>query len=146
MKICKWLGVILIAVLSVASIKENIATAEENSDIISLAQVAVEAWLPLVDSGKYHESWEASSEPFRVQTSEEAWEGVLKKVREPFGKLITRRLEKKKYVTSIPGAPDGEYVVFRFSTSFGNKKAAIETVTTRLDPDEHWRVIGYFLQ
>ena len=29
----------------------------------------------------------------------------------------------------MPGAPDGQYVVIQFETSFQNKKSAIKTVT-----------------
>jgi hypothetical protein len=47
---------------------------------------------------------------------------------------------------SLPGAPDGEYVVIQFATSFENKKSAIETVTPMLDSDGEWRVSGYFIK
>ncbi len=39
----------------------------------------------------------------------------------------------KKHSTSLPGAPDGEYVVIEFITSFSNKKSAIETVTPKME-------------
>jgi len=48
-------------------------------------------------------------------------------------------------MTSLPGAPDGQYVVLRFETSFDNKAKAIETVTPMLD-DGTWRVSGYYVQ
>jgi hypothetical protein len=38
-------------------------------------------------------------------------------------------LKSAEYKTSLPGAPDGEYVVLIFNTVFENKKAAVETVT-----------------
>jgi hypothetical protein len=47
---------------------------------------------------------------------------------------------------SLPGAPDGEYVVIQFKTAFENKKFAIETVTPMLDGDGKWRVSGYFIR
>ena len=50
------------------------------------------------------------------------------------------------YKTSLPGAPDGEYVVIQFDTSFENKKAAIETVTPMMDQDGTWRVSGYYIK
>ncbi len=49
-------------------------------------------------------------------------------------------------MTSLPGAPDGEYVVISYETSFTNKKSAIETVTPMLDKDGKWRVSGYFIK
>jgi hypothetical protein len=47
---------------------------------------------------------------------------------------------------TLPGAPDGKYVVIQFESSFSNKKAAIETVTLMMDSDVKWRVSGYFIK
>jgi hypothetical protein len=55
-------------------------------------------------------------------------------------------MRTKNYKTSLPGAPDGEYVVIQFGTSFENKKTAIETVTPMLDKDGKWRVSGYYIK
>ena len=49
-------------------------------------------------------------------------------------------------MTELPGAPDGEYVVFQFDTQFERKRAAVETVTPMRDPDGSWRVSGYFIR
>jgi hypothetical protein len=46
----------------------------------------------------------------------------------------------------LPGAPDGEYVVFDYSSSFEQKSAANERVTTVKDTDGVWRVVGYFVK
>ncbi len=44
------------------------------------------------------------------------------------------------------GAPDGEYVVIQFETSFEHKRSAIETVTPMMDRDGKWRVSGYYIK
>jgi hypothetical protein len=62
------------------------------------------------------------------------------------GKLISRKVKTQVYKTSLPGAPDGEYVVIQFETSFKNKKAAVETVTPMMDEDGVWRVSGYYIK
>jgi hypothetical protein len=49
------------------------------------------------------------------------------------------------YRTSLPGAPDGEYVVMQFNTSYTQKKSAVETVTMVLDKDGKWHVAGFFI-
>jgi hypothetical protein len=49
-------------------------------------------------------------------------------------------------MTTLPGVPDGEYVVVQFDTSFEKKKTAIETVTPMKEPDGRWRVSGYFIK
>jgi hypothetical protein len=62
------------------------------------------------------------------------------------GDFISRSVKSAEYATSLPGAPDGEYVVIQFSAGFTNKKSAIETVTPMKDPDGKWRVSGYYIK
>ena len=58
----------------------------------------------------------------------------------------SRELLSAQHMTSLPGAPDGDYVVIQFKTSFANKKSAVETVTPMLEKDGVWRVSGYFIK
>jgi len=116
------------------------------SDKEKAAIAAAEKWLTIVDKGKYMESWEASSEYFKQALTQDQWEQVLRAVRGPLGKLISRKVKSATYTTSLPGAPDGQYVVIQFNTSFENKKSAIETVTPRMDGDGKWRVSGYYIK
>jgi hypothetical protein len=59
---------------------------------------------------------------------------------------MKRTVKSKQYATSLPGAPDGEYVVVQYETSFHNKKSSIETITPMLDRDGKWRVSGYYIK
>jgi hypothetical protein len=107
---------------------------------------AAEKWLSLVDEGKYGESWKEAAEYFKNAVKQEQWEQSAQAVRKPLGKLVSRKMKSTAYKTSLPGAPDGEYVVIEFSSSFENKKSAIETVTPMMDKDGKWRVSGYFIK
>jgi hypothetical protein len=60
--------------------------------------------------------------------------------------MVSRKFKSAQYTKSVPGAPDGEYVVLQFDTSFANKKEAVETVTPMLDPDGKWKVSGYYIK
>ena len=68
------------------------------------------------------------------------------RVRDPLGTLKSRHLVSATATHSLPGAPDGDYVVVRYASSFANKAAAIETVTPVKESDGHWRVSGYFIK
>ena len=116
------------------------------SDREKAAIAAAEKWLTIVDKGKYAESWNESSEYFQQAVTQDQWEQAVQAVRGPLGKLISRKVKSATYTTSLPGAPDGQYVVIQFNTSFGNKKSAIETVTPRMDSDGKWRVSGYLIK
>lgn len=110
------------------------------------AVAAAEQWLTMVDDGKYVESWNEAAQYFKNAVKQEQWEQSLQAVRNPLGKLISRKVKSKTYMTSLPGAPDGEYVVIQFETSFENKESAIETVTPMMDKDAKWRVSGYYIR
>lgn len=118
----------------------------DNSDKEDVAVHVAENWLTMVDEGKYVESWKEASEYFKNAVKQKQWEESLQAVRKPLGKLISRKVKSKTYKTSLPGAPDGEYVVIQFQTSFENKKLAIETVTPMFDKDGQWRVSGYYIK
>jgi hypothetical protein len=110
------------------------------------AIASAEEWLGIVDEGKYIESWKESSEYFQQAIKQDQWEQAVQGVRKPLGKLVSRKVMSASYRTSLPGAPDGQYVVIRFNTSFENKKTAIETVTPKMDKDGMWRVSGYYIK
>jgi hypothetical protein len=107
---------------------------------------AAEKWLATVDAGGYSESWKEAAELFRNAVKPEQWEQSLQAIRKPLGKLVSRKVQTKTYKTSLPGAPDGEYVLIQFETSFENKKTAVETVTPMIDKDGKWRVSGYYIK
>jgi len=110
------------------------------------AVTAAEKWLSLVDGGKYAASWNESAGFFRNAINRDQWEQSLTAVRKPLGRVISRKVAGKTYATSLPGAPDGEYVVIRFTTSFEHKKSAVETVTPMREANGEWRVSGYYIK
>ena len=110
------------------------------------ALAAAEKWLAIIDTGEYAESWKEAAEYFKTAVPEEKWVQSLQAVRKPLGKMISRKVKSTTYKTSLPGAPDGQYVVIQFNTSFEHKKSAIETVTPMMDKDGKWRVSGYFIK
>jgi hypothetical protein len=107
---------------------------------------SAKAWLTLIDEGKYADSWNNSAEIFKSAVKKEQWVQSIQAVRKPLGNLISRETKNATYKTSLPGAPDGQYVVIQFQSSFENKKSAIETVTPMLDKDGNWRVSGYYIK
>ena len=118
----------------------------EQTEKEKVAVAGAEKWLSIVDEGKYGESWKEAAEYFRNAVKQDQWEQSLQAVRKPLGKLVSRKVKSTSYKTSLPGAPDGQYVVIEFETSFENKKLAIETVTPMMDNDGKWRVSGYYIK
>jgi Protein of unknown function (DUF4019) len=110
------------------------------------AAKAAEQWLTLIDNGQYRKSWDDAATSFKSRVKKAQWEAQLKAARNPMGKFIHRNLVAEKAATSLPGAPDGEYVVLQYDASFDKKKAAVETVTPVKEKDGTWRVTGYFIK
>jgi hypothetical protein len=107
---------------------------------------ASQIWLDLVDSGKYDASWEEASLYFKNSIKKEEWISTIKAVREPLGKLSKRTFKSKQAVESMPGAPDGDYIIIQYDTVFENKKAAVETVVPMLEEDGKWKISGYYVR
>ena len=107
---------------------------------------AAEEWLMLIDASDFGASWDNAAAMFKNAITKEQWEKAIRPIKSAIGDIISREMKSAKYTASLPGAPDGEYVVIQFSTSFTNKKSAIETVTPMKDPDGKWRVSGYYIK
>ncbi len=110
------------------------------------ADKSAQQWLALTDSGKYAESWDAAAAGFQARVTRPQWQDALQKVRTPLGALESRKLATAKYTQALPGAPDGEYVVIQYTTSFANKKNSTETITMEQDKSGEWKAIGYFIK
>jgi hypothetical protein len=110
------------------------------------AQASIEAWLALVDSEAYADSWTTAASGFKSRVGQQQWETMAKSARGPFGRLKERKLGKTTATRTVPGAPDGEYVIVQFNTAFEHKAAAVETATAVKDTDGAWRVAGYSIK
>ncbi len=103
------------------------------------------AWLALTDSGKGIESWRLAANAFRAQATSEKWNDILQSVRTPLGVNKSRRPRMAQYTTQLQGAPDGEYVVLSFFSSFENKLEAEETIILTRESGA-WKPLGYFIK
>lgn len=120
------------------------ATADDSASQ-ALGEQAAQAWLELVDSGDYSASWREAASQFKNRIAESDWVVAVASARQPFGALVSRTMQESAYETTLPGVPDGEYVVMKFDAAYENKASAEEVVTSMLDGDE-WRVAGYYIR
>ncbi len=139
-KECTALAVAVVLLLALCPI----SYAEEDDERQALK--AADTWMALVDSGQYDQSWEDAASLFKTAVDRNQWRRSLAALRKPLGKVISRKLKRKKYVTQLPGAPDGKYVLIQYDSSFENKKSAVETVVPMLDSDGQWKVSGYYIK
>jgi hypothetical protein len=122
------------------------ATGSADEPAEKAAQAAARLWLGQIDAGNYGRSWNDASAYFKGAVTEKGWHDALNGTRKPLGNLATRKLGKAQNVKSLPGAPDGNYVVMQYETSFANKKSAVETVTFVQEKDGKWKAAGYYIK
>jgi hypothetical protein len=107
---------------------------------------AANRWLALSDAGDGAATWDQAAPSFRAAVSRAAWSDALKQTRQPFGTARSRKVVSSEFKRSLPGAPDGEYVVIQYDTQFEHKAHAVETVVPMRDQDGSWKVSGYFVR
>jgi len=112
----------------------------------AVARRAADTWLSLVDGDNYAASWETAAALVRNAVPADDWAASLRAARSALGALRSREQRSATPATSLPGAPDGEYIVFQFNTAFANKAQAVETVTFMREADGIWRAAGYFVR
>jgi hypothetical protein len=102
-------------------------------------------WLSVVDAGNYAESYAMLAPRIRSGGFEKNWVGHLRVKRAPLGRLLSRKFVKAQFARTLPGAPDGYYEFFTYSTSFARKAQAAELVVLTKESG-HWQVSGYQLR
>jgi hypothetical protein len=138
------IGIALVAGAALLGSENGGITAEEAAR--KAAGEAAQGWLALVDAGEYAKSWSAAAELFQKQVSADRWAETVRGVRGELGKLVSRKATKADYSRTLPGAPDGEYVVHQYSSAFENKKEAMEHVVLMKEKDGSWKAVGYFIK
>lgn len=131
-----------ICISAVLAFSASVSHADEKTDA---AVTAAKEWLVLVDAKEFKKSWQTAAPFFKERVKEAAWEEMIATVLNPLGKVETRELLGAEFKTSLPGVPDGEYVVIQFKTRFAHKRDAVETITP-MKTDGLWRVSGYFIK
>jgi hypothetical protein len=107
---------------------------------------SAQAWLALVDTGRYDESWDQAAQTLKDLVDKSQFATSVESARLPVGKLVSRKQKSATYTRTLPGVPEGDYVVILYNSSFENLPSAVETVTPMLDKDGKWRVSGYYLR
>ena len=129
-----------VSLLAAASVAHAAGPADQDA-----AAKDAGAWLAVVDSGNYAESWRQAAPAFQKAETQAAWAQALQTVRTPLGKLVKRELADAKYSTTLPGMPDGQYWVLHENTVFEHKAATVETVVL-VPAGDTWKVAGYFIR
>jgi hypothetical protein len=142
MSVRNWIGCLAVAVLATGcGLMDQSDKPEAQAGIKAAGE-----WLALVDAGNYIGSWDNAAAFFRGAVPRDQWESSMTTFRAPMGKSVSRKIKSARLATTLPGAPDGLYVLIQYDSVLENKKAAIETATMMLETNGQWRVSGYFIR
>jgi len=110
------------------------------------AQTAASLWLEKLDASEFEQTWELAASVFKSALTRDAWVKAAQSARKPLGAVKSRTDKSVTWSRSLPGVPDGQYVVIQYDTVFENKAGSVETLTVMVDTDDEWRMIGYFIK
>lgn len=130
-------------VLSILMLAAQSLQAQDEQPQEAAAEAAAEQWIALVDVADYAESWQEASPAFQTGISADDWEQAADQVRSQVGELQDRTLMDSQYRTSLPNAPEGEYVILQYQSSFERLPQAMEMVVMTMTENEEWRAAGY---
>lgn len=118
----------------------------QQQDAVRNAVDAANRWLVPADAGDGAATWDQAASAFQAAVSKADWSAALRQARQPLGAVTARKMVSSEYKLSLPGAPDGEYVVIQYDTQFEHKTHAVETVVPMRERDGSWKVSGYFVK
>jgi hypothetical protein len=118
----------------------------QQQDDVHNAVDAANRWLVSADAGDGAATWDQAASMFQAGVSKADWTDALKRVRQPLGPATSRKLVSSELKHSLPGAPDGAYVVIQYDTRFEHKAHAVETIVPMRERDGSWKVSGYFIK
>lgn len=122
------------------------ACSESNPDAERAAHEATKPWLALMDSGEYEKCWDEAAPWFREEiSSEEMWLAKAHETRDPLGAMKFRELDTTTYATNPIGAPNGEYTIVVYISSW-DAGSIYETVSMQRQADGSWGVVGYHVK
>jgi hypothetical protein len=110
------------------------------------AQAAASTWLASFDTGDGADNWLQSASVFKERVKQEDWEKKVDDQRTQFGRLKTRTLKGMGFTRQMDNAPDGEYFVMRYLSTYAKKDNVVEIVVPTRDRDGNWKIANYVTQ
>jgi hypothetical protein len=102
-------------------------------------------FLGFLDQGRFADSYAYTGLLIRTGLDRDTFAQKVDSARNGTGPMVSRNLIDASYTNTLPGAPEGQYVILHYSSSFANRQDAVETVTLAFAKN-YWWVSGYFIK
>ncbi len=123
-----------------------LTSCSSSAQLTSEQQESSRSWLAIVDAVDFEESWSQASMTFQSAVTQQSWVEQVRAARGPLGALEHRTQTRATTQTNPPGAPDGDYIIVIYDSSFENKAEAVETHSLQLEEAGVWRTAGHFIR
>ena len=118
----------------------NVFASAENE--VDSALAAAKAWTAQIDAGKYDESYLFGCEAMHDKVAQDRWSDVLRALRAPWGKVLSRQQVSHVYQPNGYMGTEGEFMVITYDTGFEKLSPAMEVIVLKWE-DGKWRGAGY---
>ncbi|MBA3602398.1 MAG: DUF4019 domain-containing protein [Parachlamydiaceae bacterium] len=126
---------------------QNIALTPEmvkqQKDIDNSDKYALE-WLAVVDKGDFGNAYDMTTKALQFTMPRNEWVVMIQAMKGSLGQVTERKVIDIRTAKDPKGAPQGDYMIFIYETTFSNGKKATEILSLQ----EHigvWRVYSYTL-
>lgn len=130
--------------IAVAVLVASAATSRPAAaDFAGPLEIAAYGWIELLDAGRFDDAWREGAELLRSGVTQSQWSDAMRKVRDGFGAIASRRVASKDYHRQIEGGPDANYFTLRIVTSLADGREVVEIVTLTAGADQKYRTAAY---
>jgi hypothetical protein len=119
----------------------NVVSAANAPSDEEARRTAVE-WVALLDSGAYLKAYRQQPPRILSYGHSDQWLSWMRSRRGPLGRSRSRAFFKVTHSHTLTGAPDGNYELVAFKTSFQRKAQCVELVVLTSETGR-WQVSGY---
>ncbi len=126
---------------------QNIALTPEmvkqQKDIDNSDRYALE-WLAVVDKGDFGNAYDMTTKALQFTMPRNEWVPMMKAMKGSKGEVTERKVIDIRTAKDPKGAPQGDYMIFIYETTFSNGKKATEILSLQ-EYNGVWRVYSYTL-
>ena len=136
------------ALLLAGPVQAQVSTLSQNVNDTRAteAQAAATAWLASFDNGDGADNWLQSASLFKERVTQDSWQKKVEDQRVQLGQLKKRTLKGMGFTQQMDNAPDGEYFVMRYLSTFSKKDNVVEILVPTRDRDGNWKIANYVTQ
>jgi hypothetical protein len=116
---------------------------KQQKDIDTSDKYAME-WLAIVDKGDFNTAYGMATKALQLTIPQNEWVTMMQVMKGSLGQVTERKVIDIRTAKDPAGAPQGDYMIFVYETTFSSGKKATEIISLQ-EYNGVWRVYSYTL-